>query len=278
MTASAPGSPSRSRSTVVAEAGHAAASSASSARSADAAASGDKPPEPEARRSRRAPPDAGGRRPRPPDASRARRRSRSRRRRSRSPPSFEGEPGAEIAVDGKSRGQDARAPGSPTSTVGKTLHASRRSAPATSRFTGEFTSDGEPRGEGRRSSWRREPPPSRRPKPRRAEPPKPAPWPRRRRSRAAPSRREREGASSPAAPSPRAPRSGWTARTRAAMTPVAAGQSALLPVGNRKVVFKLNGKQTKPQTVDDHRGRDVAKLINVPSSERRGHLVPSLDC
>ncbi len=46
-------------------------------------------------------------------------------------------------------------------------------------------------------------------------------------------------------------------------TPVAIGNPLVLPVGARKVVFKLNGKQTKPQTVKIVEG-EVAKLIGVP--------------
>jgi hypothetical protein len=46
-------------------------------------------------------------------------------------------------------------------------------------------------------------------------------------------------------------------------TPVAIGNPLLLPLGNHKIVFKLSGKQTKPQpvTITD---AEVAKLINVP--------------
>ncbi len=46
-------------------------------------------------------------------------------------------------------------------------------------------------------------------------------------------------------------------------TPVAIGNPLLLPVGARKVVFKLGNKQTKPQTVTITEA-DVAKLIGVP--------------
>ncbi|HEY0093478.1 MAG TPA: PEGA domain-containing protein, partial [Archangium sp.] len=46
-------------------------------------------------------------------------------------------------------------------------------------------------------------------------------------------------------------------------TPVALGNPLLLPVGSRSVVFKLGGKQSKPQKVTISEG-DVAKLINVP--------------
>jgi len=46
-------------------------------------------------------------------------------------------------------------------------------------------------------------------------------------------------------------------------TPVALGNPLLLPVGSRSVVFKLGGKQSKPQKVTISEG-DVAKLINIP--------------
>jgi eukaryotic-like serine/threonine-protein kinase len=46
-------------------------------------------------------------------------------------------------------------------------------------------------------------------------------------------------------------------------TPVAIGNPLLLPVGPRKIVFKLNGKQTKPKTVIIKEG-EVEKLINEP--------------
>jgi serine/threonine protein kinase len=47
------------------------------------------------------------------------------------------------------------------------------------------------------------------------------------------------------------------------LTPVAIGNPLLLPVGSRKIVFKLNGKQSQPQTVTITEA-EVAKLINVP--------------
>ncbi|MCY1079719.1 serine/threonine protein kinase [Archangium lansingense] len=46
-------------------------------------------------------------------------------------------------------------------------------------------------------------------------------------------------------------------------TPVALGNPLLLPVGSRTVIFKLGGKQSKPQKVTISEG-DVAKLINIP--------------
>ncbi|RYZ14105.1 MAG: protein kinase, partial [Myxococcaceae bacterium] len=49
------------------------------------------------------------------------------------------------------------------------------------------------------------------------------------------------------------------------VSPVPLGNPLSLPVGKRKVVFKLNGKSTKPQVVVIEEG-NVAKLINVPVS------------
>ena len=46
-------------------------------------------------------------------------------------------------------------------------------------------------------------------------------------------------------------------------TPVAIGNPLMLPLGSRKIVFKLNGKATKPQVVTITEA-EVAKLINVP--------------
>ena len=46
-------------------------------------------------------------------------------------------------------------------------------------------------------------------------------------------------------------------------TPVAIGNPLLLPLGSRKIVFKLNGKQTKAQVVNVTEA-EVAKLINIP--------------
>jgi hypothetical protein len=47
------------------------------------------------------------------------------------------------------------------------------------------------------------------------------------------------------------------------VTPVPLSNALLLPVGNRKIVFKLNGKQTKPQVVAVTED-GVAKLVGVP--------------
>ena len=47
------------------------------------------------------------------------------------------------------------------------------------------------------------------------------------------------------------------------VSPVPLGNPLQLPVGKRKVVFKLNGKSTKPQVVVIDT-ENVAKLINVP--------------
>ncbi|HEX8438134.1 PEGA domain-containing protein, partial [Archangium sp.] len=46
-------------------------------------------------------------------------------------------------------------------------------------------------------------------------------------------------------------------------TPAALGNPVILPVGNHTVIFKMGGKQSKPQQVKISEG-DMAKLINVP--------------
>ncbi|NOK36360.1 PEGA domain-containing protein, partial [Corallococcus exercitus] len=46
------------------------------------------------------------------------------------------------------------------------------------------------------------------------------------------------------------------------LTPVTLGNPLSLPVGKRKVVFKLNGKSTKPQVVVID-AENLTKLINV---------------
>jgi hypothetical protein len=46
-------------------------------------------------------------------------------------------------------------------------------------------------------------------------------------------------------------------------TPVALGNPLMLPVGSRKIVFKLNGKATKAQPVTVTED-GVAKLVNIP--------------
>jgi serine/threonine protein kinase len=166
---------------------------------------------------------------------------------------FVGEAGAEIKVDGKSAGQTPNAKLANLS-IGKRYKfvASRVGYKP---FTGEFTSDGDPEVRVEFSLEKEEPKPvAETPKP---PPPKPTPPP-------------------PPKPAPSKVLGKLAASTKPAGaqiwvdgkytgrdTPVAIGNPLLLPVGARKIVFKLNGKQTKPQTVNITEA-DVAKLIGVP--------------
>ncbi|WP_224249300.1 serine/threonine protein kinase [Hyalangium gracile] len=167
---------------------------------------------------------------------------------------FVGDTGAEIQVDGKSVGQTPNAKAANLA-IGKTYKfVARRSGYKP--FTGEFEYDGSPEVKVEFALEKEAPKdPPRDDPPKQVERPKP-----------------------PVANTPKAPvKTGkFAASTKPAGaqiwvdgkysqrdTPVAIGRPLLLPVGERKIVFKLNGKQTKPQTVTITES-EVAKLINVP--------------
>jgi serine/threonine protein kinase len=167
---------------------------------------------------------------------------------------FVGEDGADIKVEGKSAGQTPNAKLANLS-IGKTYKfvASRAGYKP---YAGEFKSTGDAELTVEFSLEKEAPKPiAEVPKP---TPPKPTPTP------------------TPPKPAPSKVMGKLAASTKPAGaqiwvdgkysgrdTPVAIGNPLMLPVGARKIVFKLNGKQTKPQTVTITEA-DVAKLIGVP--------------
>lgn len=170
---------------------------------------------------------------------------------------FVGEDGAEIKVDGKSAGQTPNAKLANLS-IGKTYKfvASRAGYKP---YAGEFKSDGDSELTVKFSLEKEAPKPVEVAKP----PPQPKPV---------------ETAKPPPQPKPAVSKvmGKLAASTKPAGaqiwvdgkytgrdTPVAIGNPLLLPVGTRKVFFKLGNKQTKPQTVNITEA-DVAKLIGVP--------------
>jgi hypothetical protein len=170
---------------------------------------------------------------------------------------FMGDEGAEIKVDGKSAGRTPNAKLANLS-IGKTYKfvASRAGYKP---YSGEFKSDGDSELTVEFALEKEEPKPVETPKPPPpkpvAETPKPPPPP-----KPAPSKVMGKLAASTKPPGAQIWVDGkYTGRD----TPVAIGNPLLLPVGARKVVFKLGGKQTKPQTVNISEA-DVAKLIGVP--------------
>ncbi|QRK05373.1 protein kinase [Archangium violaceum] len=168
---------------------------------------------------------------------------------------FVGNVGAEVAVGGKRVGKtpDARLA---NLTVGKTYSFTASRAGYKS-YSGKFRSDGDTEVQVPFELEKEEPPPA----------------PERQVTRQ--TSRSSSGSSKP--PPPRVVAKGKLAcssrpagaqiwvdgKNTGRMTPVALGNPLLLPVGSRTVVFKLGGKQSKPQKVDISEG-DVAKLINIP--------------
>jgi serine/threonine protein kinase len=166
---------------------------------------------------------------------------------------FVGDEGADIKVDGKSVGQTPKAKLSNLA-IGKTYKfvASRAGYKP---YAGEFKSDGDTELTVEFTLEKEATKVAEPPKP---APPKPTPTP------------------TPPKPAPAKVMGKLAASTKPAGaqiwvdgkysgrdTPVAIGNPLLLPVGARKIVFKLGGKQTKPQTVNITEA-DVAKLIGVP--------------
>ncbi|KFE66604.1 serine/threonine protein kinase [Hyalangium minutum] len=175
---------------------------------------------------------------------------------------FVGNSGAEIQVDGKSVGQTPNAKAANLA-IGKTYRfVAKRAGYKT--FTGEFEGDGSSEVKVEFELEKEEPkPPPVEAKPEAKPEPKPQPKP--------------PVAQTPPTPKPAANKMGkFAASTKPAGaqiwvdgkysgrdTPVAIGNPLMLPLGSRKIVFKLNGKQTKPQAITITES-EVAKLINVP--------------
>ncbi|AKQ65280.1 serine/threonine protein kinase [Myxococcus hansupus] len=171
---------------------------------------------------------------------------------------FDGEKGAEIAVDGERLGRipDARMA---NLEVGKTYKFTAKLA-GYKPYAGEFKADGSSPQLTVEFAMTKEPEPVVADAPQQPKPPA-APKP------------------PPAAPKPpKAPKvmGKFACSTKPAgadiyvdgkktnrQTPVTLGSPLMLPVGKRKISFKLNGKSTKPVVVDVTEA-GVAKLVNVP--------------
>ncbi|WP_426753128.1 protein kinase domain-containing protein [Myxococcus sp. Y35] len=167
---------------------------------------------------------------------------------------FEGEKGAEIAVEGEQVGRipDARMA---NLEVGKTYKFTAKLA-GYKTYSGEFKADGSKEQVTVEFAMTKEPAPVVADAPQQPKAPKPPPAPR----------------------APRAPKvlGKFACSTKPAgadiyvdgkktnrQTPVTLGSPLMLPVGKRKISFKLNGKTTKPVVVDITEN-NVAKLVNVP--------------
>ncbi|RKH62443.1 serine/threonine-protein kinase [Corallococcus llansteffanensis] len=180
---------------------------------------------------------------------------------------FEGQEGAEVSVDGKPVG---KVPGArlPDLEVGKTYRFTAKRA-GFKPFQGEFTSTGDAEVKVAvtlEAEPVSEPPPK--PTPPKPTPPTPKPRP--------PVVVEPTPKPTPPKPPPASAKGKFACSTSPAgaqiwvdgkntnrVSPVPLGNPLELPVGKRKVVFKLNGKSTKPQVVVIE-ADGVAKLINVP--------------
>ncbi|MFE8600087.1 serine/threonine protein kinase [Archangium violaceum] len=166
---------------------------------------------------------------------------------------FVGDSGAEIEVAGKRVGKtpDAKLA---NLTIGKSYSFTVTRA-GYKRYTGKFSSEGETEVEVPFELQKEEPAPER---PERPVAKQPAP-------EKNPRPASRSVAKGKLACSSRPPGAQiWVdGKNTGRQTPVALGNPLLLPVGSRTVVFKLGGKQSKPQKVTISEG-DVAKLINIP--------------
>ncbi|RKG94632.1 serine/threonine protein kinase [Corallococcus sp. CA053C] len=178
---------------------------------------------------------------------------------------FEGQEGAEVSVDGKPVG---KVPGArlPDLEVGKTYRVTAKRA-GFKPFQGEFTSTGDAEVKvavAMEAEPVSEPPPK--PTPPKPTPPKPKPvvvaepTPKPTPPKPAPASAKGKFACST---SPAGAQIWVDGKNTNRVSPVPLGNPLELPVGKRKVVFKLNGKSTKPQVVVIE-AEGVAKLINVP--------------
>ncbi|QAT84168.1 serine/threonine protein kinase [Corallococcus coralloides] len=174
---------------------------------------------------------------------------------------FEGQEGAEISVDGKSLGKLPGAKLGDLEMGKKYTFTAKRSG--FKPFSGDFTSDGNAEVRVAVDMVEEAPPPEPKPKPKPVvatpkPPPEPKPKPEPRPKPAAAAMGKFACSTSPAGAQI------WVdGRNTGRVSPVPLGNPLQLPVGKRKVVFKLNGKSTKPQVVVIDK-ENVAKLINVP--------------
>jgi serine/threonine protein kinase len=173
---------------------------------------------------------------------------------------FAGESGVEIVVDGKSVGKTPNARLADLK-VGKTYRFTAKRA-GFKPFSGKFSSSGEPEVE---VAFELEPEPEPEPAPRPPreekqprtvrEEPKPQPPPR-------PAKEVKLGKFA-CSTKPAGAQIWVDGKNTGRETPVALGNPLMLPVGQRKIVFKLDGKATKAQMVSVTED-GVAKLVNVP--------------
>jgi eukaryotic-like serine/threonine-protein kinase len=164
---------------------------------------------------------------------------------------FVGDAGAEVLVDGKTVGQTPNAK-APNLAIGKTYKFVARRA-GYKPFAGEFKYSGSPEVEVEIALEKEEPKPQPPPQTQPQTKPPVATTPK------APAKMGKFAAST----KPAGAQIWVDGRNTGRLTPVAIGNPLLLPVGSRKIVFKLNGKQSQPQTVTITEA-EVAKLINVP--------------
>ncbi len=167
---------------------------------------------------------------------------------------FVGQEGAEIQVEGKSAG---KMPGVKLAnlTVGKDYAFTVRRA-GFKPYTGSFRSDGEAELKVR-FNLEEEPPPAQV----RTEPPTPKPQRTPPPSKVNTSRSSAKGKLA-CSTRPAGAQIFVNGKNTGRETPVALGNPLVLPVGAHTVVFKLGGKQSKPQKVTI-REDEVTKLINV---------------
>ncbi|MDC0708928.1 protein kinase [Stigmatella sp. ncwal1] len=180
------------------------------------------------------------------------------------PPTFQavfvGNKGAEILVDGKSAGQTPNAKAADL-VAGKTYKFVARLA-GYKPFSGEFEYEGQPE---QQVSFDLEKEPQKEPAPvvaTKVPEPKPEPKPKPPPPPKEPPKSKAMGKFA-CSTKPAGARIWVDGKDTGRETPVAIGNPLLLPVGNRKIVFKLNGKQTKPKTVLITEA-EVAKLIGEP--------------
>ncbi|MFB1483772.1 protein kinase [Corallococcus sp. RDP092CA] len=184
---------------------------------------------------------------------------------------FEGQEGAEISVDGKSLG---KLPGAKLGDleIGKKYTFTAKRA-GFKPYSGDFTSNGDTEVRVAVDMVAEAPPPEPKPTPPEPKPvaqtPKPAPEPKPKPVAQTPRPAPEPKPKAPAAmgkfacsTAPAGAQIWVDGKNTNRVTPVPLGNPLSLPVGKRKVVFKLNGKSTKPQVVVVE-AEGVAKLINV---------------
>ncbi|RKG83571.1 PEGA domain-containing protein [Corallococcus sp. CA049B] len=175
---------------------------------------------------------------------------------------FEGQEGAEISVDGKSLGKLPGAKLGDLEMGKKYTFTAKRSG--FKPFSGDFTSNGNTEVRVAVDMVEEAPPPEPKPKP---PPPEPKPKPVVATPKPPPEPKPKPAAAAlgkfACSTSPAGAQIWVDGKNTGRVSPVPLGNPLQLPVGKRKVVFKLNGKSTKPQVVVIDT-ENVAKLINVP--------------